>query len=172
MTLRTARLRLREIAAGDAPFILTLLNEPSFIHYIGDRGVRTLDDARAYIANGPVANYAQHGFGLYLVELAADGTPIGICGILRRDALPDPDLGFAFVPAFWKQGYAFEAAGAIQAHAHVTLGIRRLLAVTNPSNDPSIRLLEKLGFRFEGMTRLTDGGAELKLFADEDEHHG
>jgi [ribosomal protein S5]-alanine N-acetyltransferase len=172
VTIRTARLRLRELAAGDAPFVLALLNEPSFIQYIGDRAVRTLEEARTYIASGPVASYAQHGFGLYLVELAADGAPIGICGILRREALPDPDLGFAFVPAYWKQGYAFEAAGAIQAHAHVTLGIRRLLAVTNPSNEPSIRLLEKLGFRFEGMTQLTDGGAELKLFADEDEHHG
>src|SRR5262249_38684677 len=107
--LDTARLRLRDLAPADAPFILTLLNEPSFIRNIGDRGVRTLDAARAYIENGPVASYARHGFGLYLVELLASGAPIGICGILKRDALPDPDLGFAFLPAYWKQGYAFES---------------------------------------------------------------
>jgi RimJ/RimL family protein N-acetyltransferase len=165
VTIGTARLRLRELVAADAPFILALLNEPSFIQNIGDRGVRTLDAARVYIANGPVASYARHGFGLYLVERLEDGAPIGICGILRRDALPDPDLGFAFIPAYWKQGYAFEAASAVLAHARGPLALRRLLAVTNPANEPSIRLLGRLGFRLEGTTRLADGGADLKLFA-------
>jgi RimJ/RimL family protein N-acetyltransferase len=165
VTIDTARLRLREIAAADAAFILALLNEPSFIQNIGDRGVRTLDAARAYIANGPSASYARHGFGLYLVERLEDEAPIGICGILRRDALPDPDLGFAFMPAYWKHGYAFEAASAVLAHARGPLAIGRLLAVTNPANEPSIRLLGRLGFTLEGTTRLADGGADLKLFA-------
>lgn len=165
MTIGTPRLRLRELAAADAPFILALLNEPSFIQNIGDRGVRTLDAARVYIANGPIASYARHGFGLYLVERLKDGAPIGICGILRRDALPDPDLGFAFLPAYWKQGYAFEAASAVLAHARGPLALGRLFAVTNPSNEPSIRLLGKLGFRLEGTTRLGDGAVDLNLFA-------
>jgi RimJ/RimL family protein N-acetyltransferase len=165
VTIGTARLRLRELAAADAPFILALLNEPSFIQNIGDRGVRTLDAARTYIANGPVASYARHGFGLYLVERLEDGAPIGICGILRRDALPDPDLGFAFMPAYWRQGYGFEAASAVLVHARGPLALGRLLAVTNPANDPSIRLLGRLGFRLEGTTRLADGGTDLKLFA-------
>ena len=163
MTIRTARLRLRDIAPADAPFILGLLNEPSFIENIGDRGVRTIEDACAYIVNGPVASYARHGFGLYLVELPEAG-PIGICGILKRDTLADPDLGFAFLPAYWGQGYAFESASAVRHHARTELGLGRLLAITNPSTAASGRLLEKLGFRFDGVTRLSPNGAELKLF--------
>ena len=169
MILRTARLQMRELAPRDAPFILGLLNEPSFIQNIGDRGVRTLEDAHAYLVNGPIASYTRHGFGLYLVELAGTERPIGICGILQREALPDPDLGFAFLPAYWGQGFAFEAAAEVRRYARTELGVGRLLAITNPQNDPSIRLLEKLGFRFEGMMRLENDETELKLFADEDE---
>jgi RimJ/RimL family protein N-acetyltransferase len=172
VTLATARLRLRELAAADAPFILTLLNEPSFIQNIGDRGVRTLEDARAYIENGPIRSYVRFGFGLYLVELIDSGVPIGICGILQRDVLPDPDLGFAFLPAYWKQGYAQESAAAVRRYARAELGLGRLLAITNPANHSSIRLLEKLGFRFDRMTRTAPDAAELKLFVDEDDHHG
>jgi len=169
--LRTARLTLRKLATGDAPFVLTLLNEPSFIENIGDRGVRTIEDARAYIVNGPMASYARHGFGLYLVELRESKDPIGICGILQRDALPDPDLGFAFLPTYWRNGYAFESATAVRHHARAELGIERLVALVNPANAASIGLLEKLGFRFDRMTRLSDG-AELKLFVEEDERLG
>ena len=167
MILRTERLCLRELSPRDAPFVLGLLNEPSFLQNIGDRGVRTLADARAYVVNGPVASYTLHGFGLYLVELTETEQPIGICGILRRDALPDPDLGFAFLPAYWGRGFAFEAAAAVQRYARNELGLGRLLAITSPGNDASIRLLEKLGFRFEGMTRLGDDEEELKLFAEQ-----
>jgi RimJ/RimL family protein N-acetyltransferase len=167
MILRTPRLELRALAPGDAAFILALLNEPSFVENIGDRGVRTLDDARAYIANGPMASYARHGFGLYCVALRESREPIGICGLIRRDALPDPDLGFAFLPAYWRKGYARESAQAVQRYARESLGIGRLLAVTNPENQPSISLLETLGFRFEKMTRLSPDGAELKLFAED-----
>jgi len=169
MILKTARLQLRELAPRDAPFILDLLNEPSFIQNIGDRGVRTLEDAHAYLVNGPIASYTRHGFGLYLVELAGTERPIGICGILQRETLPDPDLGFAFLPAYWGQGFAFEAAAEVRRYARSELGVGRLLAITNPQNDPSIRLLEKLGFRFESMMRLENDETELKLFADEDE---
>jgi len=172
VTLATARLRLRELAADDAPFILRLLNEPSFIENIGDRGVRTLEDARAYIENGPIISYARFGFGLYLVELIESGAAIGICGILQRDVLPDPDLGFAFLPGYWKQGYAFESAAAVRRYARAELGLGRLLAITNPSNESSIKLLDKLGFRFERITRLRADAAEVKLFVDEDERDG
>jgi RimJ/RimL family protein N-acetyltransferase len=166
MILRTARLQLRELAPRDAPFILVLLNEPSFIQNIGDRGVRSLADAHDYLVNGPIASYTRHGFGLYLVELAATEESIGICGILQREALPDPDLGFAFLPAYWGQGFAFEAAAAVRSYARSQLGVGRLLAITSPRNDASIRLLERLGFRFERMTRLENDGTELKVFAD------
>jgi RimJ/RimL family protein N-acetyltransferase len=169
MILRTARLQLRELAPRDAPFILVLLNEPSFIQNIGDRGVRSLEEAHAYLVNGPIASYMRHGFGLYLVELVGTEEPIGICGILQREALPDPDIGFAFLPAYWGQGFAFEAAAAVRSYARRELGVGRLLAITSPRNDASIRLLEKLGFRFEGMTRLENDETELKVFADEDE---
>jgi ribosomal-protein-alanine N-acetyltransferase len=166
--LATARLCVRELAADDAPFMLALLNEPSFLANIGDRGVRTLDDARGYLERGPLSSYRRHGFGLYLVELGADGTPIGICGMLRREELPDPDLGFAFLPAYWKQGYAYESAMAIRRHARETLGIRRLLAIVNPPNATSIRLLERLGFRFESNTRLGNEDRHVNLYVDEE----
>src|SRR5205809_1402527 len=105
MILETDRLQLRLLSVDDAEFILRLLNEPSFIQNIGDRGVRTLDDARAYITNGPIASYEKHGFGLLLVQLKTTGTPIGICGLLKRDALPEPDIGYALLPEFWSNGY-------------------------------------------------------------------
>lgn len=164
MILETDRLRLRKLAPADAPFILRLLNEPSWLRFIGDRGVRTLDDAVAYIANGPMAMYESHGFGLYLVELKDDGTPIGMCGILKRDALEDPDLGFALVPEFWSKGYAFEAARATLDYAAGTLGVERVGAIVNPENEASIALLLKLGMRFERVIRLKEDGPELQLF--------
>ena len=172
MILRTPRLELRELAAEDAAFILALLNEPSFIRNIGDRGVRTMDEARDYIANGPAASYARHGFGLYRVGLRESGEAIGICGLLQRDALPNPDLGFAFLPAYWRRGYARESAEAVQRYARETLGLTRLLAIANPANQPSIQLLEALGFHFAGLTRLSPDGADLNLFAEDGPSHG
>jgi len=145
--------------------MLGLLNEPSFIRNIGDRGVRTVEDARDYIARGPVASYARFGFGLYLVELRTPLTPIGICGILKRDELPEPDIGFAFLPAYWSQGYALEAATAVCDYARDALDLPRLLAIVSPSNASSIRLLERLDFRFQSMTRLTPETREVKLYS-------
>jgi RimJ/RimL family protein N-acetyltransferase len=168
VTIETARLRLRELAAGDAPFILTLLNEPSFIQNIGDRGVRSLEDARAYIANGPVASYVRFGFGLYLVELRESGAPIGICGILKRDALPDPDLGFAFLPGHWKQGYAFESAAAVRHYARAT-GRRASACDREPGERRVHRLL---GFSFERMARVVEDRPDVKVFVDEGAQHG
>jgi ribosomal-protein-alanine N-acetyltransferase len=165
VTLQTDRLRIRELTLADAPFMLVLLNEPSFIHNIGDRGVRTLEDARRYLESGPLASYARHGFGLCLVEFRDPAEPIGICGVLKRDELPDPDIGFAFLPAFWSKGYAYESAAAVMSDARDTLRLSRLLAIVNPTNTGSIRLLERLGFRYERMIRLNEARPELKLFA-------
>lgn len=163
--VETERLRLRHLVVDDALFILQLLNEPSFIEYIGDRGVRTREDACAYILNGPVASYARFGFGLNLVELKATGEPMGMCGLLKRETLDDVDMGYAFVPAFWRQGYAREAATAVLTHAHQVLGLKRVVAIVKPQNQSSIRLLEKLGFQYEKMVRLVADGPEIKLFA-------
>src|SRR6185369_11244786 len=126
MSLATDRLLVRPITIDDASFILTLLNEPSFLRYIGDKQVRTVEDARQYILNGPVASYEQHGFGLCLMELKELHTPVGMCGILKRDGLPDPDIGFALIPDFWNKGLAFEAATAVLKDARERLNIQRV----------------------------------------------
>ncbi len=118
VVFETDRLVLRRLTVDDSGFILRLLNEPSFLQQIGDRGVRNLADAKQYILSGPIASYERHGFGLFLVELKDGLVPIGICGLLKRDALDDVDVGFAFVPESWSKGYAFESASAVLAYAH------------------------------------------------------
>lgn len=165
--LETERLVLRRMTADDAEFILKLVNEPSFIRSIGDKGVRNHADAVQYIQTGPVASYQRFGFGLYLVELKESQVPIGMCGLVKRDSLPDVDVGFAFLPAFWSKGYAFEAAAAVKAYGKDVLGINRLVAITNPDNESSIKLLEKIGLRFERMIRLSEDASEIKLFASD-----
>jgi RimJ/RimL family protein N-acetyltransferase len=162
--LETERLSLRPITVGDAEFILALLNEPSFLRYIGDKQVRNPEDARQYILNGPVASYGRHGLGLLLVELSKSHTPIGMCGLLKRDELPEPDIGFALMPDFWNKGFAFEAAAAVLQDARDRLKLQRILAITSLDNDASIKLLERLGFKFERVTRLAPDREEVKLF--------
>lgn len=161
--LQTPRLRLRELAPEDAPFTLRLLNEPSFIANIADRGVRTLEDAARYLERGPIASYTQHGFGMWLVEHADSGEPAGMCGLVRREGLADIDIGYAFVPEYWGQGLAREAARAVLAHARDRLGLRRLVAIVSLDNARSARLLEALGFEDQGTVEL--GGETLRLFA-------
>jgi RimJ/RimL family protein N-acetyltransferase len=165
--IETARLSLRRLSVDDAEFILELLNEPSFIRNIGDKNVRTISDARQYILNGPVDSYQRSGFGLYLVELKNTQVPIGICGLLKRDTLRDVDIGFAFLPRFWSKGYAFESASAVRTYGINALGLKRIVAITNPDNDGSIRVLEKIGLSYERMVRLSDDGPEIKLYAYE-----
>jgi RimJ/RimL family protein N-acetyltransferase len=165
--IETERLLLRELSKDDAAFILGLLNQPSFIHYIGDRGVRTLEDARQYIFKGAVASYERFGFGLYLTLLKEGGVPIGICGLVKRDSLKDADVGFAFLPQYWSKGYAFESASAVLAYARNTLGLKRVLGITTPENKDSIHVLEKIGLKFERMIRLSEDDVELKLYASE-----
>jgi RimJ/RimL family protein N-acetyltransferase len=162
--LETDRLVLRELTPEDAGFILRLLNEPSWLRFIGDKGVRTVEDARDYIVNGPMAMYARHGFGLWLVELRDAAVPIGMCGLIKRDSLEDVDLGYALLPEHWGKGYAREAAAASMAHGRDAVGLRRIVAFTDPDNEPSRRLLEDLGFAFERLFRLTGGVPESKLF--------
>ena len=163
--LKTERLQLRILTLDDAEFILRLLNEPSFIQNIGDRGVRTIEAAHDYIRKGPIASYEKFGFGLWMVETKSEATPIGICGLLKREVLDDVDIGYALLPEFWSQGYALEAASGVLSYAGKTLGLNRVVAVTNPNNQSSIRLLEKMAFRFERMVRLSEGAPEIKLFA-------
>ena len=163
--LETERLVLRRLALDDAAFLLELLNEPAFLKNIGDRGARTLTDARRYIARGPVASYRKFGFGLYLVELKDSGAPIGICGLLKRDWLNDVDIGFAFLRRYWSQGYARESAAAVMHYGWTTLRLKRIVAITKPTNQASIALLEKLGLRFEKIIAQPDHGGENKLFA-------
>ena len=160
--LETERLSLRRLTVDDAEFILALLNEPSFLRYIGDKKVRNLDDARQYILNGPVGSYERHGFGLNCVELRESHAPIGMCGLLKREELPDPDIGFALLPDFWSKGFAFEAATEVLNDARDRLS--RVLAITSLDNEASIGLLQRLGFRFERVMKLSEQGEQLRLF--------
>ncbi len=163
--LETERLILVRLSHADAEFMLELLNEPSFIRFIGDKGVRTVDDAREYLSNGPIRSYAENGYGLYLATLKEDGACIGICGLVKRDELQDPDVGFAFLPAYWSRGYASESAAAVLQYAREKLGLGRIVAITAPENMSSVNLLHKLGLSFEGMIRLTDDTEEISLYA-------
>ena len=165
--LETERLSLRRLTVDDAEFIFALLNEPSFLRYIGDKKVRNLDDARQYILNGPVGSYERHGFGLNCVELRESHTPIGMCGLLKRDELPDPDIGFALLPDFWSRGFAFEAAQAVLKDACERFKIQRILAITSLDNDASINLLQRLGFRFEKIVQLSPDREQLRVFVFE-----
>jgi len=163
--MTTERLVLAPFTADDAPFIVALLTDPDWLRYIGDRGVQTPDEARGYLEAGPLASYAAHGFGLYRVTRRDTGVPIGMCGLLRRDTLPDVDLGFAFLPAYRGQGFAREAAAATLAYAHGTLGLARILAIVSPENAASIRVLEALGMRREGLLQMTPNSDALFLYS-------
>lgn len=158
------RLTLRPLTIADDAFILQLLNEPSFIQHIGDKQVRTLVDARAYIETGPRASYAAHGFGLDCVEIRSTGQPIGMCGLLKREVLPDPDVGYAFLPQFWSCGYASESVRIVLTDAKRKLDLTRVAAVVNRDNSPSIRLLERIGFRYQRMLQLYEGEPEVRLY--------
>ncbi len=165
--LETDRLIVRRISTEDAKFILQLLNEPSWLRFIGDKGVRTIEDARSYILNGPVDMYSRLGFGLYLAELKDENSSIGICGLIKRDALEDVDIGFAFLPKYWGKGYAYEASTAVMAYGRNVLGLKRIVAITSLDNANSGKLLEKLGFEFERITKLSDDSEEIKLFGSD-----
>lgn len=163
--LETNRLTLHQVITGDAEFILTLLNDPSYIQNIGDRGVRTLDNARDFIQRKMVASYMEHGFGLYVVRLKDEKTPIGICGLIKRDMLDDVDIGYAFLPRYWSKGYAIESALAVKEFAVNKIGLTRLVGITDPENLGSIRVLVKLGMKFEKMIKLSTDDIDLGLYS-------
>jgi RimJ/RimL family protein N-acetyltransferase len=163
--IETERLNLREVDEGDAAFILELLNDTDFVRYVADRGVRTLEDARRYVSEKFVEGYRRNGYGFWLVEPKESKTPAGICGLVKRDGLPDVDVGYAFLPPFRSKGYAYESAAAVLAYARDVVGLKRLLAITDPDNAASIRVLEKLGMRFERMVSLSPGEPEVRLFS-------
>ncbi|MBK8556634.1 MAG: GNAT family N-acetyltransferase [Lewinellaceae bacterium] len=162
--LSTERLHLTELHTEDAAFIFRLVNSPGWLANIGDRNVRNLTDAVRYMQNGPMQGYADHGFGLWAMRLRSDNTPIGLCGLIRRPGLEDVDLGYALLPDYERQGYAFESASATLAFARQTLGIARIVAITLPSNQGSIRLLEKLGMQLEKTIRLPNEDVDLLQF--------
>lgn len=162
--INTERLALRQFDLSDADFILALLNEPSFIQNIGDRGVQTLDDAEKYLENGPISSYARNGFGLLAVTLTETGETIGMCGLIKRDALEDVDIGYAFLPKSWSKGYAIEATQGVMKFAKEVVGLKRVVAIVDPANTGSVRVLEKLGMTFEKMMKLYEDDIDLKLF--------
>lgn len=164
VVVETPRLIVRQLTPDDASFLFGLFNEPSFIANIGDRGIRSVDDARRFIVEVPMASYAKHGHGHYRVE-RKDGTVVGTCGLIRRDYIGETDIGFAYLPAYWGQGYAYEAAAAVMEFGRSTLGLQRIVAVVSPHNTPSIRLLEKLGLRYSGPTQLAPGAETIHLYA-------
>jgi RimJ/RimL family protein N-acetyltransferase len=161
--LETPRLTLRRLNFDDAPFLVRLLNEPSFLENIGDRGVRNIEDAHRYLRDGPMAMYDRYGFGLWHTA-RKDGVPVGMCGLLKRDILPDVDVGYAFFPEFWGQGYALEAAAATVRHGAQKFGLTRVVGVVSEGNAGSIRVLEKLGMSFERMFSMREGEPEARIY--------
>lgn len=164
LAIETRRLKIRWLEIDDAPFIYTLINDPTWIRYIGDKNVSNLEDAKAYIETGPVEMYRNLGFGLNHVSLKQDGTPIGICGLLKRETLDDVEIGFAFLPEFRRKGYAFEAATAILDYGCIKLGISRIVAILTPDNVASRNLLCKLGFEFENSFQKEPNLNKLDLY--------
>lgn len=163
----TPRLVLQPPTPADADFLHELMNDPDYLRHIGDRGIRTAADARDYLLAGPVAHFRRHGFGLFRVALRSDGRPIGLCGLIQREYLPDVDLGFAFLPAWRRQGLAREAAASVMAHARELLGLRRLAAIVSPTNPASIGLLQRLGFRREGDMSIPGQSAPIDVYGCE-----
>lgn len=167
--LETKRLILRYFTLDDAPFMLELLNTPTWLQYIGDRNVHTLEDAENYLRNGSLKSYEEHGFGFYAVIEKAETSdrknqPIGLCGITKRDTLPDVDIGFAFMPNLLSKGFGYEAASATLDYALNTLKISRIIAIVSPDNEKSIGLIKKIGLVFEKMIKSGDENKELMLF--------
>ena len=162
--LETDRLRLRELTLSDTLFIVALVNSPGWLKFIGDRNIKTIDQAKTYLENGPIKSYHDNGFGLWLAETKDTNTPIGMCGVLKRETLDHPDLGFAFLPEFIGKGYGFEAATASVVFAKDVLNLQTLCAITVPHNQNSIKLLEKVGMKFSKRICFPGNSEELLLY--------
>ena len=161
----TDRLRITRLTAEDAGFILRLLNEPAFIRFIGDRKICTERDAATYLSNGPIDSYQNNGFGLYKVSSNQTHQSLGMCGLVKRNELELPDIGFAFFQEKWGNGYAYESSVAVLRHAAVELKLDRVAAIVNADNSASLRLLHKLGFTFEKMVRMTGESEDICQYA-------
>jgi len=162
--LETSRLTLRRLELDDAAFLVRLLNEPSFIENIGDKGVRSIEDAHRYLRDGPMAMYEKYGFGLWHTARKSEGLAVGMCGLLKRDNLPDVDIGYAFLPEHWGMGYAIEAAEATMRHGALKFRLKRIIAVVSQGNGQSIRVLEKLGMTHEGMFAMRPDEPLVRLY--------
>ncbi|NEM97224.1 GNAT family N-acetyltransferase [Pontibacter burrus] len=162
--LQTERLNLRELTLQDAAFIVELLNSPGWLKYIGDRNIRTRAEAELYLQSGPIKSYRVNGYGLWLVKTKSEGKAIGLCGIIKRDILDHPDIGFAFLPEANGKGYAHEAAAATLAYAQTQLRLPTIEAITLPENDRSIRLLLKIGLNYSRTIIYPDTQEELHLY--------
>ena len=162
--LETDRLSLRQMTPDDAEFILELMNDPTYIRFIGDKGVRTIADAVEYIIKTIIDSYHRNGYGLWLVVLKESKIPIGICGLVKRDIFEDADLGYAFLADHRGMGYACEAAAAVLGYGLGVLGFARMLGLTVPENTASIHVLEKMGMKFERMVKLQPTGPDLKCY--------
>ncbi len=165
-TLETERLILCHPAPDDAEFMLSLLNTPGWLKFIGDRNVKTLKDAENYITEKIVKCYEEHGFCPYVVKLKNNNVPVGICGLIKRETLDDIDIGFALLPEHAGKGYAFESAAEVLSHAKINLGIIRIVAITNEENTDSKKLLEKLGLKFEKTICFPNDKKPLLLYAN------
>lgn len=166
--LRTERLTLAKLSFDDADFIFELLNEPTFKRFIGDKGIETQGDALNYLRDVPLHQYENHGYGLFRVGVGDDDIAVGICGLVSRDEFPDPDLGFAFLQAYWGRGYACESSLAVLADGRDTYGLRRIIAMADEENVASTHVLDKLDFRFERMVIMPGETQEIRQYAIED----
>lgn len=165
--IRTARLQLSPLDYEDCEFVRELVNEPDFKRYIGDKQVETLEDARSYLRNGPIGSFEKHGFGMFLVSLLHGGEPLGMCGLLKREQFSAPDIGFAFLRRFWAQGYALESARAVMTFGIEQLKLARIIAIVDPDNIASVRLIEKLGLEFERKVRMEGDSSDIDLYSAE-----
>jgi [ribosomal protein S5]-alanine N-acetyltransferase len=163
--LETERLFLRRVTLEDTGLMLAVWNDPAFVRNVGDRGIRTTEQAEVAMQAGALKLYEDYGYGPYSMVLKTDGTQIGICGLFKRENLEDPDIGFAVLPEFCSLGYAREAALAVLAHARDDLGIPRLTAIVSPGNAPSIGLIEKLGLAFERMITMPGDDEAISLYS-------
>ena len=165
IVIETERLILRKFTLDDAAFMLELLNTPAWLRFIGDKNVRTLEEAEQYLLDGNIRSYREYGFGFYVVVIKETNESLGICGIVKRQGLDDIDIGFGFLPQFIGKGYGYEAASAVLDYALNDLKIKRIVAIVDPENEASISLIKKIGLQFEKMIQLSNKDIELMLFA-------
>lgn len=165
IVIETERLILRKFTLDDATFMLELLNTPMWLRFIGDRGVRTIEEAENYLSDGNIKSYQEYGFGFYVVVIKGTNESIGICGIKKREELVDIDIGFGFLPQFIGKGYGYEAASATLDYALNFLKIKRIVAIVDPENVASISLIKKIGLQFEKMIQLSQNDILLMLFS-------